>query len=89
LFSACKGVLAGAQTLEAVYQAVVMDRPLCERVVTVSGVVREPGNLQVRIGTSVRELIEECGGFEEPPGTVVVGGPMTGCALADLDVPDF
>lgn len=80
-------VLAGAQTLEALFQAVVMDRPLCDRIITVSGIVRAPANLKVRIGTRVRELIEECGGFTEPPGTVVVGGPMTGSALLDLDVP--
>jgi Na+-translocating ferredoxin:NAD+ oxidoreductase subunit C len=80
-------VLAGAQTLQAVYEAVVMDAPLCERLVTVSGVVRRPSNLKVRIGTSVRELVEECGGFTELPGKVVVGGPMAGRALPGLDVP--
>ena len=80
-------VLAGAQTLQAVYEAVVMDRPLCERVVTVSGIVRSPSNLKVRIGTSVRDLVEECGGFLEPPGKIVVDGPMAGRTIHGLDVP--
>jgi Na+-translocating ferredoxin:NAD+ oxidoreductase subunit C len=80
-------VVAGVETLNAVYEAVVLDRPLFERVVTVSGIVRRPSNLKVRIGTPIRDIVEECGGLAEPVGTIVVGGPMTGFALDDLDVP--
>jgi electron transport complex protein RnfC len=79
--------VVGVDTLHAVYEAVVLDRPLLERVVTVTGVVNRPSNLKARIGTSVRELIEECGGFRVPPERVVLGGPMTGLAITDLDLP--
>lgn len=63
-------------------------KPLIERVVTVSGpgVVR-PANLLVPIGTPVREVLEACGGVTDRTTTVVMGGPMMGMALADLDVP--
>ena len=80
-------VVAGADTLIAVYEAVVLGRPLTERVVTVSGVVKRPSNLKARLGTRIRDLVEECGGFREPPGTIVLGGPMMGSELKDLDAP--
>ena len=81
-------VVSNVGTIFAVYEAVAWDKPLIERVVTVTGsAIREPANLKVRVGTTVRELIEECGGFSEPPAKVIAGGPMMGFALSDLDIP--
>jgi len=61
--------------------------PLVERPVTVNGVVNEPKNLRVRIGTPIGHLFEECGGFTEEPKKIVVGGPMMGMPQTTLDVP--
>jgi electron transport complex protein RnfC len=81
-------VVSNVGTLFAIQEAVVYRRPLIERVVTVTGsCVRNPGNLKVRIGTRIRDLIEECGGFTEPPVKIVAGGPMMGFAVADIDLP--
>ncbi len=81
-------VVANVGTLFAVYEAVALGKPLIERVITVSGrAVRQPANLKARLGTPVRVLIEECGGFAEPPARLVAGGPMMGFALLDLDAP--
>jgi electron transport complex protein RnfC len=67
---------------------VVYGKPLIERLVTVSGgAIKNPANLRVRIGTPIGDLIEECGGFTEAPAKLVVGGPMTGFAVYDLDTP--
>ena len=81
-------MVSNAGTLNAVYEAVVFDKPVMERVVSVTGgAVREPGNLKARIGSTFGELIEECGGLAEVPQKVVAGGPMTGFAVYDLDMP--
>lgn len=81
-------VVSNVGTLFAVYEAVVWDKPLIERVVTVSGgAVAHPGNLKVRIGTSVEALIEECGGFSKEPEKIVMGGPMMGFALCNMETP--
>ncbi len=80
-------VVDNVGTLYAIYEAVALAKPLIERVVTVSGAVVSPANLKARIGTPVRELLEECGGFSEPPVKIVAGGPMMGFSVADLDVP--
>jgi electron transport complex protein RnfC len=41
----------------------------------------------VRIGTPLKDLIEECGGFVKEPAKVIFGGPMMGITQYTLDVP--
>jgi electron transport complex protein RnfC len=81
-------VVNNAGTAFAVYEAVQKNKPLIERVVTITGKsVKEPGNFMIRIGTPVSELIEAAGGLPEDTGKVINGGPMMGKALNSLDVP--
>lgn len=81
-------VVHNVGTALAVYEAVQKNKPLIERVVTVSGSsVKKPSNFMVRIGTPVSELIEAAGGVPDDTGKVVNGGPMMGKALSDLSVP--
>lgn len=83
------GVVAfNVGTVFAVYEAVQKNKPLIERVVTVTGKnVKEPANFKVRIGTSVARLIEAAGGMAEDTGKIVMGGPMMGKALGSAEVP--
>jgi electron transport complex protein RnfC len=75
-------------TTYAIYQAVQKNKPLVERVVTVTGKsVKQPSNFLVRIGTPVIDLLIAAGGVPEDTGKIVSGGPMMGKAIADLDVP--
>lgn len=75
-------------TAFAVYEAVQKNKPLFERVVTITGKsLSRPGNYFVRTGTPVRSLIEAAGGLPEDTGKVVSGGPMMGKALPNIDVP--
>ncbi len=83
------GVLVqNISTTLAVYEAVVLNKPLIERVVTVTGEnIKEPANLMVKIGTPIRHLLDQCGGFISEPAMVLVGGPMTGYAQSNPGVP--
>lgn len=75
-------------TTFAIYEAVQKNKPLIERVVTVTGKsVKQPSNFLVRIGTPVIDLLIAAGGVPEDTGKIVSGGPMMGKAIADLDVP--
>ncbi len=75
-------------TAAAVAEAVLKGKPLYERVVTVTGNgIKEPKNLLVKIGTPIKDLIEQCGGFNGKPGKIVLGGPMTGYTQFSLDTP--
>jgi electron transport complex protein RnfC len=81
-------IVSNAGTLNAVYEAVALNKPLIDRIVTVGGgAVARPANLKVRIGTPIGDLIEECGGFTEVPAKIVSGGPMMGQTVYDLNTP--
>lgn len=81
-------VVQNVGTALAVFEACRYGKPLIERVVTVTGLgVKNPGNLRARVGTPVRELIEACGGFNNSPAKVILGGPMMGFAQYTIDVP--
>lgn len=81
-------VVCNASTAVAVYEAVQKNKPLVERVVTITGKhVGEPRNLRVRIGTPVSALIEAAGGLPDGDDKVINGGPMMGRAMVNLDAP--
>jgi electron transport complex protein RnfC len=81
-------VVHNVGTALAVYEAVQKNKPLVERVVTVTGKsLSKPSNFLVRIGTPVKDLIEAAGGLPDDTGKVVSGGPMMGKALSSLEVP--
>jgi Na+-translocating ferredoxin:NAD+ oxidoreductase subunit C len=75
-------------TLYAVYEAVVLGKPLIDRILTVTGsTVSSPRNLKVRLGTRVGDLLDECGGNLAETAKVVLGGPMRGVSVSSLDLP--
>ena len=81
-------VVQNVATCIAVYDACRYDKPLIERVLTVTGdAAARPQNILARIGTPISHIIEHCGGFKGEAGKVIVGGPMTGWAQTRLDIP--
>lgn len=81
-------IVQNVATAFAVYEAVQKNKPLFERVVTITGrSLKNPANYIVRIGTSVGKLIEAAGGLPDNSGKIISGGPMMGKALNNWDVP--
>ncbi len=81
-------IVQNVGTALAVYEAVQKNKPLIERVVTVTGPsLARQANLLVRIGTSVERLLDAVGGLPEDTGKVISGGPMMGRAMANLATP--
>ncbi|MFP4556856.1 MAG: electron transport complex subunit RsxC [Bacteroidales bacterium] len=81
-------VVHNVGTAIAVYEAVQKNKPLIERVVTITGkALEKTGNYLVRIGTPVSNLIEAAGGMPEDTAKVVNGGPMMGKAINSIDAP--
>jgi len=81
-------VVHNVGTAYAVYEAVQKNKPLFERVVTVTGKnLPKPSNFLVRIGTPVSDLIAAAGGLPDDTAKVVNGGPMMGKAVTDITVP--
>lgn len=81
-------VVHNVGTAFAVYEAVQKNKPLFERVVTITGTsLTKPGNYLVRTGTPISNLIEAAGGLPEDTGKIVNGGPMMGKAVSNTDTP--
>jgi len=81
-------VVHNVGTAFAVYEAVQKNKPLFERVVTVTGKsLSKPGNYMVRTGTPLSRLIEAAGGLPGDTGKIINGGPMMGKAVINTDVP--
>ena len=81
-------VVHNVGTTLAAYEAVQKNKPLIERIVTVTGKsVAKPSNFLVRIGTPISALIDAAGGLPEDTGKVVLGGPMMGKAVSKLEIP--
>jgi electron transport complex protein RnfC len=81
-------VVNNVGTAAAVAKAIKTGMPLIERIVTVTGAgVNSPKNLLVKIGTSFRDIIEQCGGLKGKVGKVIAGGPMMGITQFSLDIP--
>lgn len=84
-------VVQNVSTMVAIKQAVVDGRPLVERGMTLTGEgVNRKGNWWVRIGTPISWIIERLGdGFAEGYNElkVLMGGPMMGIPVPNLDTP--
>ncbi len=81
-------VVFNVGTAFAVYEALQKNKPLIERIVTVTGRhLKQPSNFRTRIGTPVSVLIDAAGGIPENTGKIISGGPMMGKALSNTEVP--
>ena len=81
-------VVQNVGTAFAVYEAVQKNKPLVERIVTVTGKdVKNPCNVLARVGIPLNNLIDAAGGLPETTGKIVCGGPMMGKAIASVEIP--
>ena len=81
-------VVDNVETVTAIYKAVMLGRPVIDRIVTVTGdAVSQPKNFLVSTGTNMSELVEAAGGFKSQPEKIVSGGPMLGFSMYGLDIP--
>ena len=83
------GVLAqNVTTVSFIAQYFKTGLPLIRKKVTVDGsAVANPKNVEVLIGTPLREVFDFCGGFCDEPRKIIMGGPMMGVAQHSLDDP--
>ncbi len=85
--SAVQCVVLNVGTCEALSRAVRDGHPIVDRVVTVAGKVKNPGNYRVRIGMNAMDLIEYAGGLDNDVCKLIVGGAMMGNTIPSLNIP--
>ncbi len=75
-------IMQNVATTKAVYDAIELNRPLLERVVTVTGdVVTEPRNFTALIGTPFHHLLSLAACDFAAMDKLIIGGPMMGYAM--------
>ena len=71
-----------------VYNAIAKSYPAIDRFIQVEGDdIATNGIFKIRIGTTFRNLFEECGGFIKEPAKIIINGLINGIAISDLDTP--
>lgn len=80
-------IVLNVGTAAAIADAVIDGRPLVSRITTVTGHVKSPANLRLRVGTLVADVIGECDGYSMEPGKIALGGGMTGICMPHDDIP--
>lgn len=82
-------IVSNVGTVSSVYDAIVLRKPLVERIITISGEKsKKSGNFMVKIGTPISHILKMQGlGNLDDTYQLVLGGPMMGKPLSDLSVP--
>lgn len=81
-------VVCDVQQVVAAYEAVLEGRPFVERVVGMGGSAMDgPANARIRAGTAVGDLLEKGAFGRVPPARLILGGPMRGTSVSDVDTP--
>ena len=79
-------VILSPETLCNIYDALTLQKPVTEKIITVSGDdILPPNNYKVPIGLPVSSLLHDSG--YTSPETVIVGGIVDGRQITDLDEP--
>ena len=72
-------IISNVETIKHVVNAIEDDKPLIDKDLTVGGRVQNPSIfLDVPIGLPISVFIERAGGYINPHGEIVRGGPFTG-----------
>ncbi len=81
-------LVVNCTTMAYISRYIKTGMPLVEKTITVDGgAVKEPKNVIVPVGTSLKDVFYFCGGFKTEPTKVIYGGPMMGITVPNLDAP--
>ena len=77
-------------TMVGLYKAIKYNMPVIKRFITITGDgIKNPMNFRVRVGTSVKDLLDQyCGGYIHPEKEkiFIIGGPMMGNSVPSDDI---
>ena len=83
-----KDLFTDATTIYEVYKAAVLGIPCVDRLVHFSGnCLNASCILDVKLGTSLRDLVPQIGGFSKEPAHIIINGMLCGTSVKSLDIP--
>lgn len=76
------------ETCLSIYEGIVLGIPVVERYIHITGsCLKSCGMFKVRLGTTIKDIVEQCGGFITSPSKIVINGLIIGNGIADLNIP--
>lgn len=77
-----------SSTANEVYRTFCFDMPVIDRYVHISGdCIPASGLIKVCIGTSLKDLAEQCGGLIKEPRAIIINGLISGVSSGTLNAP--
>ena len=77
-----------ASTVYEVYKAAALGIPCVDRLVHFSGnCLNASCMLDVKLGTNLRDIIPQIGGFTKEPAHIIINGMLCGTSVKSLDIP--
>ncbi len=84
----CRDLYIDPKTAIAAYNAVKKGCPDIDCYVQVSGdCLKAAAIFKIKVGTTLRSLVEQCGGFKKQPLKIIVNGCLSGFNVNSLDIP--
>lgn len=75
-------VVSNISTIYSIYEAMYLNKPLIEKIVTISGdKMKKKTNLKIKIGTEFNEIAELLKGYKGNEVALICGGPMMGKSM--------
>ena len=81
-------IISNVTSMAFIGEYLTTGMPLITKTITVDGsAIKEPKNVIAPIGTPFKDIVDFCGGFKEEPAKLLMGGPMMGTPLYDVNYP--
>ena len=81
-------IISNVTSMAFIGEYLTTGMPLITKTLTVDGsAIKEPKNVVAPIGATFKDIVEFCGGFKEEPAKLLMGGPMMGTPLYDVNYP--
>ena len=80
-------VCSNVATACSVHRLINHGEPLISRMITITGNVKSPRNIEALIGTPIAELVQFAGGALPGSNGYIVGGPMMGLHVTNGELP--
>lgn len=83
-----RSLFVDTETAFSAYEAIVLNKPVVDRFVHINGrCVKSSVMFRARIGQTIADLVEQCGGFRITPAKIVINGLIAGNAISNLEIP--
>ncbi len=83
-----RDLFTDSSTIYEAYKALALSTPCVDRMVHFSGnCLNASCLLDVKLGTSIRDIVPQIGGFTKEPAHIIINGMLCGYSVKSLDIP--